>query len=256
MLNEVKNRSFKGLLSFLTVFLLLSFINTLCYGQQEEAIPKKILKLREEAEKGISLFLHMEFDESLKVLSNSLNSAQNIILEISKEGTKPQEETSIFVEKIEKDKSEIITSIRKITAKAIKYYVIGDIKNSIKSINEIAEIINLVISEVIKYKSESEYKKEIENKLSKLENLKKYEKEILSKYLNQTTYQTKIKTITNIKVQTITNVITNRIEKEITNQALPILSILIASILTVVLAVILIMYLKRNKRIKDISDLL
>lgn len=254
-------------ISLLTAFIFsmtfLRLIEQPCFAQQE-SIPTKILKLREETEKGISYFISKDFDKSITTLSNSLILADEIILELSNEGSLPKAEIDTITlpnDAIKSDRSMIITTVRKSTTEAIKFYIVGRIDKSIEKINTIKNISISVIEESHKSIKETEYKKLLEEKLSSVEKLREFEKELISKSKDE---KPRFVYITNLitKTKFVTNVITRYqttmkdVEQANNN---PILLVITGAVGLVTLFTILIITIQKiriKKRIKDISEIM
>ncbi|MCX8028620.1 MAG: hypothetical protein N2712_01320 [Brevinematales bacterium] len=234
-----------------------------CLAQQE-SIPSKILKLREETEKGISYFISKDFNSSITTLSNSILLADEIILSLSDETTSPKTETDSIAlpDAITKDdKSIIVTTVRKSTTEAIKFYIVGKIDKSIEKINTIKSISKSVTEEAYKSIREIEYKKSLEEKLSSVEKLREFEKELISKSKDE---KPRFVYITNLitKTKFVTNVIT-RYQTTMKNveqdKNAPILLVITGTVGFVALFTILIITIQKiriKKRIKDISEIM
>lgn len=240
------------------VIILLSFVLPITCLGREANIPNKLLTLREETEKGISYFIAKDFTNSIISLSNSLRIADEVILLLSNELVSevyPSEDeirSLVVPEKItEKDKSLIITTVRKSTTEAIKFYVAGNVPKSIERITLIKSISLSVIEKANKSLEEIEYRRSLEEKVSSLEKLKTLEKDIISKSMERASrvvYVTRV--VTNVKVE----------EKVVEKRILPDPRIVVGAIVAIVLLtslVILILHrIRLKKRMKDLSEIM
>lgn len=233
--------------------LILGLSGGIVFSQGEYDIPNKILKLREETEKGISYFITKDFSNSIVVLSNSVAMADEIIILISNElGRETRESRNLFVEgREEGSRSPIVTLVRRCAVEAIKFYVVGDVERSIENLNRIKGISLFVIGECYKALSEIEYRKELEKRLSSSRRIEVFEREIVEK----------VKTEKGVKVMTnfVTNFVTNIINKGLTEREEESIKVILGATILGLFTFIGVIFWRRyrmRKRIKDISELM
>ncbi|MEN2997665.1 MAG: hypothetical protein ABDH28_01290 [Brevinematia bacterium] len=269
---------------YFTIVILL-FLSLDSFSQQE-SIPSKLLKLREETERGISYFITKDFSNSITILSNSVQMSDEIISLLSNEITSPKGGSENIVSLVEptdvEDKSIMITAIRKSTTEAIKFYIMGNIPKSIEKVNTIKRISLVLLEQNYLSLREVEFRKALEEKLSSIEKTRALEREIIDnkvaieklKPVYITNIVTNIKIITNIetpmniigtseklKVVYVTNIFTNvkivtNVVRESERVNLLIPGVVVGIALLISLILLILTRIRIRKRIKDLSELM
>lgn len=224
-----------------------------------QMISSDILYLREISEKGISFFIAGDYESALTHISNAIDFSQSLLAKLSNEGERLGENVEVREVDYLPSKSELVTSVRKFTAEAVKYYIVGNINKSAERIMAIQNILKIVQDKCIENinslktsitNSNLSYKKNLAGEKEVLKEIEGFNKDIF-------------KPVVVTRYVMITNTLTNKvIEERVVKVKESLLSsiyfqifLVVAVFLVILITFLLVKFLFMRKRINDLSDI-